>query len=179
MVQRNQDKILNNAEHMIKLANDSGERLLKLKDDVQKNYGRVWKEWAQTPGNLPIGYEQATRYMKLASASDQEFDQITSTSIEGAVKQIEHMRKPEKAKAAADKKAKKSAIPKATVGIISNATIEEIERCNSVSELRGVIKLAHARIEVLQGEGNDDENEPIDAESTEIEDKEDALEAIS
>ena len=180
MVERNQERILAQAENMLKLANDSGERLLKLKDEVTKKYGRVWKQWAQTPGNLPIGYEQATRYMKLASASDAEFDAIEATSIEGAVKQIEHMRKPEKAEKAAKAKAEKKASRTAQVitDVISNATLEEVERCTSISELRGLIKLCHARIEELEGLGADDDD-VIEGESTEVEDADDIETALS
>lgn len=177
MVGKNQDRIEARAMDMLKIANDSGERLIKLRDDITKKYGRVWKAWAQTPGNLPIGYEQATRYMKLAGATDVEFDSLTATSIEGAVKEIEYMRKPEKAEADAKRKAEKAAGVKprktATDGIISNATLDEVERCNSVQELRGLIKLCRSRIEELENLGESDEGEVIDGEAEEVDDSED------
>jgi len=170
MVEKNQDRILSNAEAMLKIGFDSGQRLMKLKEEIQSKFGRVWKTWAQTEGNLSIGYEQASRYMKLAGATDDEFAALESTSIESAVKEIEYLRKPEKKaaaeKAAADKKAagnKKQKI--ATAGIISNATLDEVEQCTDISELRGLIKLCHARIEELEDVGDEveesDDNDDI------------------
>ncbi len=153
MVQRNQDKIMSTAENMLKLAFDSGQRLLKLKEEITKKFGRQWKVWSQTDGNLPIGYEQATRYMKLAS-NPAQFALVDATSIEDAVKQIEHQLKPEKKVEADKQKADKRAQKVATAGIISNATIEEVEQCNDIEELRGLITLAEARIEELQEADN-------------------------
>ena len=150
-VGKNQEKIFASANNMIALAKDSGERLIKLRDAIQGKYGRVWKAWAQTAGNLPISYEQASRYMKLAGATDAEFALIDANSIEGAVKQVEHMRKPEKAKAAAEKKA---AAPKAsratsTDGTISDATIREIEECTDIEMLRLLAQTVQKRIDEL------------------------------
>jgi len=149
MVTRNQVKIAGAAEGMIKLAFDSGQRLLALKEEITKKFGRKWKEWSKTEGNLPIGYEQATRYMKLA-ANPAQFALVDATSIEGAVKQIEHQLKPAK-KVAADKaKAEKRTQKLATAGVISNATLEEVAQCNDIEELRGLITLCEARIEELR-----------------------------
>ena len=164
IVAANETRLHAKAQDMLKIAFDSGKRMLELKEQVQAKYGRVWKDWAQgQTENLGIGYEQVTRYMKLAANPTQyALLDDSVTSIEGAVKQIEYMKKPEKAKAAAEKKAAKPKI--ATAGIISNATLEEIEACTDVSELRGVIKLCHARIEELENLALDDP-EPADAEA--------------
>ena len=173
MINRNQTRILGAAENMIKLATDSGKRLVTLQEQVKKQWGNVWKEWAQTEGNLPIGYEQSTRYMKLANNEQILLDNdIQATSIKDAVMQIEHIRKPEKkaaaeAKAAAKKSAPKPAAQKpVNAGIISNASLNEVEHCNDIEELRGMIDLCNARIEILEQlelDGGDDADDADDA----------------
>lgn len=175
MISRNQDRILSNAGQMVKLATDSGKRLMALQEAITLKYGRVWKEWCQTAGNLSIGYEMATRYVKLAANESILIENdIQATSIVDAVQQIEHIKKPEKkaaAEAAAAEKAKqpKGGKPKlATAGIISNATIEEVQQCNDIEDLRNVIDLCNSRIEDLQqaeqdaGEEDDDADDQAD-----------------
>ena len=181
-IHENEDRIHAKAQDMLKIAFDSGQRLLKLKEAMQKQYGRVWKAWCQeNVDSLGVGYEQLTRYMKLAANPDQYalLDESV-TSIEGAVKQIEHIKNPEKAaqraEARAARQAKKSEVPAATAGIISNATIEEIQKCTDIGELRDLLKLIHARIDELEGV----DDEPGDeAESSEAEDQEDIADALS
>lgn len=173
----NQDRIEKAMHNMMDIAFNSGERLLKLKDEVQAKYGRVWKQWAED--NLPFGYPQASRYMKLASSPDQYAlldDSITS--IEGAVKQIEHLKNPKAAKqrvqARKEREARKrSSVPAATAGIISNATIEEIQKCTDVQELRDLITLIHARIDEIQ------DGDVLDADATEPEDDDDIQDDIN
>lgn len=171
-IHENEDRIHARAQDMIKLAFDSGQRLLKLKEGIQKTYGRVWKAWAQANvETLGVGYEQLSRYMKLAANPDQyALLDDSVTSIEGAVKQIEYIKNPEKAeqraKARAERQASKSEVPAATRGIISNATLEEVAACTDVEELRGLIKLIHARIDELQSIDDEpaEEEENTDAE---------------
>lgn len=180
-VHANEDRIHAKAQDMMKLAFDSGQKLLKLKEDIQNKWGRVWKDWCvANAADLGVGYEQLTRYMKLAANPDQyALLDDSVTSIEGAVKQIEHMKNPEKAeqraKARAERQAaSKSEVPTATRGIISNATIEEVQQCTDLGELRGLLKLIHARISELEDVDNDepgDETEHDDAdEQADIED---------
>lgn len=163
MIANNQSKIEAKAVDMMKLAYDSGQRLIKLRDEFTAKFGRRWKEWAAE--NLPISYEQASRYMKLGSATPAEFEALTAGSLEDAAKQLQHMRHPERAKAEQERRAAKSSVPAATAGIISNATIEEVQQCTDIEELRGLIKLCHARIDALQavgGTGVDDEVDETD-----------------
>ena len=184
VIANNQDKILKAAHNMMDLAFNSGQRLLRLKEEVQNKYGRVWKEWAEA--NLGIGYPQASRYMKLAANPDQyALLDDSVTSIEGAVKQIEHLKNPEKAKEKeaarkarnASKSASGNEVPVAT-GYISDATVEEIQRCTDVQELRDLITVIHGRIDELQdGDVIDGEAEEIDDDGTE--DAEEHVAAIS
>lgn len=187
IIHKNQDRIEGSAETMLKLAADSGKRMLKLKDEITAKYGRVWKAWAQEAGNIKaatgVNYEQATRYMKLA-ANPAQLALVDATSIEGAVKQIEHMKKPEK-KAAAEAKAKATKTGKsqktATDGIITQATLDEIERCMDIEELQAVIELARQRISELQQMATEDDgdDDAIDGTATQIEDDEDAAAAVA
>ena len=136
----------------ILIAADSGDRLIKLKDEIQKVYGRTWKVWVQTENNLSIGYEQATRYMKLASNRSM-LTTITANSIEDAVKQIGRKLNPEKAEAATAAREEKKAEQKAQAGIgchISEAVLNEIDDCTYPEELRGIIALCTDRLEVIE-----------------------------
>ena len=176
MIAKNQVRIEAGKVAMLKIAADSGLRLLKLKEEIQSKYGRVWKAWASTEGNLSVGYEQASRYMKLASASADEMKQITSTSIEGAVKEIEHIRKPEKPKT--PPKPPKPGTQStgnggSTLGVISPATLDEIEGCNSIEELEGVIELCHQRIDALKQAQVESDDDIIEGTATEVEDEAD------
>ena len=180
-IRKNQDRIDNAMGGMIKIAADSGARLVKLKEEVQKKFGRVWKVWAQTEGNLPVGYEQASRYMKLAN-NPALLEQINANSIEDAVKQIEHQLKPEKREAAEKQKAEKREQAKATTGQISEAVLNEIDECTDVQQLRGLMTLIQDRIEYLS-DGNkaadpvDDIDDALEGEYTD--DDDDADEAIA
>ena len=167
----NQSKIEAKAVDMMKLAYDSGQRLIALRDEFQAKFGRRWKEWAGE--NLPISYEQASRYMKLGSATPAEFEALTAGSLEDAAKQLQHMRHPERAQQEQQRRAaNKTSAPAATAGIISNATIEEVQQCTDIEELRGLIKLCHARIDALQSEGGTgvDEDEFLEDDADEAAD---------
>ena len=170
VIKTNEERIQKAMHGMLDIAFATGQKLLALKDDIQKTYGRVWKEWAEA--NLGISYPQASRYMKLAANPDQyALLDDSATSLEGAVKQIEHLKNPEKA--AEREKARKARnksksdsgneVPVAT-GFISNATVEEIERCTDVQELRDLITVIHNRIDELQ------DGDVIDGEAEEVTD---------
>lgn len=177
VIANNEAKIHARAQDMLKLAFDSGQRMLKLKDEVQNKFGRVWKEWAASQ-DFGVGYPQLTRYMKLA-ANPEQFALLTDeiTSIEGAVKEIGYMNRPETRPDPNAPKAKPSRVPKATAGIISNATLDEIAACNDVDELQGVIDLCKARIDELKAGGTD----PVetDADEAAAEADEDAADAVA
>lgn len=97
MIGQNHNKVLEAAAIILDIAADTGQRLLHLKSRI-KAQGYGWKKWVQD-GNLPFGYEQAARYSKLA-AHPAELATVRATgvtSIEQAVKAIEHIKKPHKA----------------------------------------------------------------------------------
>ena len=165
-IQKNQERIEKAAGSMILVAADSGARLVKLKDEVQKKFGRVWKVWAQTVGNLPVGYEQASRYMKLAK-NPKLLAEINANSIEDAVKQIEHKLKPEKQEAADKQKSEKREQSKVTGGEISEKVMQEIEQCTNVKDLRQLITLINQRIEELQ-DGTADDVAPASEDDLEV-----------
>ena len=147
-IKANQERIDKAMGGMIMIAADSGARLVKLKEEVQKKFGRVWKVWAQTVGNLPVGYEQASRYMKLAN-NPTLLAKINADSIEDAVKQIEHQLKPEKAEAAEKQKAEARKQAKVTSGHISETALNEIDECTDVEQLKGLLVLITERIAEL------------------------------
>lgn len=161
MIGKNQDRIVKAAVGLLDIAQDTGMRLLALKDAIKKHGGK-WKIWGQEEGNLPFGYEQATRYMKLAQNPEQfaivKADGVTS--IEEAVKQIEYIKKPEKAAAAEVKAAAKAAAPKlvpwtlsAVVDVLTTLAVEDLR------ELQGFIADRIEELEQAEVDAGDDADE--------------------
>ena len=69
VIKTNEERIQKAMHGMLDIAFATGQKLLSLKEEIQKTYGRVWKEWAEA--NLGVSYPQASRYMKLAATPDQ------------------------------------------------------------------------------------------------------------
>jgi len=171
MIQKNQERIIKDAVHMMDIAFDSGTRLLELKDQIKAKFKLGWKEWAETAGNLPISYSQVTRYMGLAKDKEM-FEKIKAmgvTSIEDGLKQIKYIEKPElqaadEAKAEAKAAAPKAA-PKATAVTISYAF--DVVSALDLDELRQMQDFISERIDELTEAANAD---VIEGSAEEVED---------
>jgi hypothetical protein len=152
-VLKNQEKIHSSANSMIKLAIDSGNKLLSLKDTIQSKYGRAWKAWCEAHSvEMGLNYRQIAKYMLVAQNQTLALEG-DYTSINDACEAIGREKRPEAAEARDEEKAQKRAQAKVTGGEISERVLNEIDECTNIESLRGLIALITDRIEYLSGEG--------------------------
>ena len=157
----NQAKQFGLVTSAIKLAIDSGDKLLKLKGIIQTKYGRSWKGWCEAhAGELGISYRQVAKYM-LVSQNQQIALEGDHESINDACEAISRAKRPEAAVARDEKKAEKRAQPKVTAGQISERALNEIDECTNSEQIKGLIILLQERLEVIS-EMDDTWNRSID-----------------
>lgn len=151
MILKNEEIINSKKLSMVDTAIDSGTRLNVLKDSIQKKYGRVWKAWAEL--NLPVGYPQVSRYMKVA-ANQALIAGKTYTSLEDAVKLISFDGdEAAMAKSGTSKAAKReTADTQKSVAITPAALMEAIDAIDKVETLQQLRDYIQARIDGF-GEG--------------------------
>ena len=143
----NEDKIGKQKLAMVDIAIDSGTRLNLLKEGIQKKYPKTWKAWAET--NLPIGYPQITRYMKVAK-NQNLLEGKTYSSLEDAVKLISFDGdETAMAESGTSKKDKRETASAAKVAFTPAALMEAIDSIDKVETLQMLRDYIQSRIDSL------------------------------